>query len=378
MGAQPGVREHRAWLQAAGRRWEVSSGQAMLSATRESSHFSCSFPLHKDGAEEAFAFPDSLDAEVIIRSGFADETLVSGEIDSADFDYDSGIISVRGRCKSAKLHQTLTAEKFINQTPDQIVKKLIEKAGLQGDISEEALKAGREWNKDWVRLTDNVSVASVIHKMAEFMGCRWWVDGRGKFHMKRAGESDGTYSVFYEKPAGGPARSDQLTIRVHRNYQASKSIEVNFRSWRQLEKRAYESKKTAPGIGGTTTYEYETPGLTQQHLDRFARSRLAEHVRHEIGLTISGPGDTSCVAGMDLELRGTAFAQKFEIDQVNHSFGMGGHRMTIGATNARKGRSEDGGAGGGGGGFGADVPTPPTRPPDLNGVPLPPSRPAGL
>jgi hypothetical protein len=33
--------------------------------------------------------------------------------------------------------------------------------------------------QDFVRLSDNVSFAYVIHKLAEFDGARWWVDANG-------------------------------------------------------------------------------------------------------------------------------------------------------------------------------------------------------
>jgi hypothetical protein len=44
-------------------------------------------------------------------------------------------------------------------------------------------------------------------------------------------------------------------------------------------------------------------------------------------------------AGMGLSLNGTTFDQVFDIDSVQHEFGMSGHRTHIIARSAKKGRS---------------------------------------
>lgn len=290
-----------------------------------------------NGAEQMLANADSLDAKVVVNG----QTLLTGELDSADFDYEGRSINVHGRCKSAALHAVKSSEKWLNKKPNEIIEDLAKRAGLQADIATEALKAGRKWGDDWVKLTDGVSYASAIHKLCDFMGARWWVDADGKLNVKGEDDSAGTYTISYQEPSGGPARSDALSIRIHRNYQAGKNIEVLVKSWNQKEKKVYESKKkVGGGVGGDAKFEYHIAGLTQEHADKHAKSKAKEHARHELQLTARCAGDPSCVAGMKLTLRGDIpFAQDFDIDDVRHQFGMHGYTMTISARSAKSGRS---------------------------------------
>lgn len=372
MAIASGVRQHAAWLEAAGQRWPLEHGHASLAATRESSSFHGGFPMSLSGAEDAFANADSLDASIIVMAGSGETTLVKGELDTAEFDYDTRVIRFSGRCKSTKLHTELTNEKFLNQNPDQIIQKLAQRAGLSANVSEMSLKAGRIWNQDWVKITDNVTLAAAIHKLTEFMGARWWVDANGVLQVKGVGDTSGVYTINYQEMAG-IIQSDALGLRVRRNYQAGKDIEVTVQSWNQKEAKAYTSKKTIKGKGGTAKYNYTINGLTQKHVDKHASARAVDHAKHELALMAHLVGDPSCVAGMGLQLTGTAFAQMFEIDQVDHEFGMRGYRMSVTARNFGQNRdlSEV-----------QDVPLPPKRPQGLGGgnggVPIPPRRPAGV
>lgn len=76
-------------------------------------------------------------------------------------------------------------------------------------------------------------------------------------------------------------------------------------------------------------YEYHIPNLDEDHAEQYAKSKAKEHARHRVQVTVECVGDTACRPGMQLNLMGTAFSGTYDIDTVDHQFGMGGHMMTI-------------------------------------------------
>ena len=65
------------------------------------------------------------------------------------------------------------SQKFQNMTGFQIVQQLAGQAGLFVSASGSSLLAGKIVNQDYIRLADNISIAAVIHRLAEFDGARW-------------------------------------------------------------------------------------------------------------------------------------------------------------------------------------------------------------
>lgn len=244
MAITSGVRSHQAWIEAGGQRWLVLEGSASLNATQESSTFSCTIPMSLDGAEYAFATPEGMDARVIVSDGGAEATLITGYMDKATFDYMRRTIQISGRCKSSKLHEAKVSDSWVNKKPGDIIEDVAQQAGL--DVNVEAkgkLKAGRTWDQDWVKLADNVSPSSVISKMCELLGARWWVDSDGQMHVADKA-TGGSYSVFYQY--GTPIISDAIHLSVSKNYVASQDIEVTVKSWHQKKQKVIEKKAKVP------------------------------------------------------------------------------------------------------------------------------------
>lgn len=340
MAISSGVRQHAGWLEVGGQRWLAQSGTVHLASTRESSSFSVKIPMSLPGALDFFASPDSTDAKVIVLAGFTEQTLFTGEMDNCEFGFVNRMLHVTGRCKSVKLHQKKTSDKWQNKQPGDIIQDLAQRAGLNAEIGACSLKAGRRWNQDWVKLTDTVGFSAAIHKLSEFMGMRWWVDANGMLHVQPDGSGAGTYTVFYDDSMQ-PIQSDALRLSVRKNYEAGKTTTVSVKSWNQKKKKIYSAEKTAKGQAGDLRLEQHVAGLDQDHTDQWAKSKLNDHIRHELGISIECVGDPACVAGMQLQLIGTPFAQTYEIDEVQHSFGMGGYRMTISARNPKEGRTAE-------------------------------------
>ena len=190
---------------------------------------------------------------------------------------------------------------------------------------------------DWSKLTDNISFMTVIHKAAEFMGARWWVDAKGVLHVKSTDNPQSFYTINYAP--GGIKNADCLALSITRNIQAGKPCKVSVKSFHAGQKKTYVGSYSIGGAGETVEYNYHLPGHSQDHADRHARSIAATHARHELQLSATLAGDPMIDVAMKLRLSGTPFAQGFDMDSVRHTFGMGGHEMQISARSAKEGRS---------------------------------------
>jgi len=337
MAISQAVRAHAAWVTVNGQKFLLKSGSATQTAAKKSSTFSGDLPMDLPGAMALFTTLGENSTTISVMSGNGEVTLLEGEIDNVQFGFIEGVINFSGRDKSAKLHATKSSEKFINQKNSDVVKTLAQRVGLSADVDESKLNAGKMVQIDWTKLTDGLSFASIIHKIAEMEGCRWWVS-KGTLHFKNSDSDAAAYPIVY---VPGPTKSaDFLKLVISRNVQAGKTVKVKVSSWNTRKKQAFIATSTVEGVGGTTEYNYHVPGLTQDHAFQHAKSKAFEHCKHEFHLTVDCAGDVNIDVSMKLRLRGTIyFDQDYDMENVVHHFGMGGHRMCITSKGPKKGRS---------------------------------------
>jgi hypothetical protein len=182
MAITSGAGPHAAWLTVDGSTIPIEHGEVSQSAKRKSSSFRAAVPLSYPGAAAALANLGDNNATITVMTRGQTATLITGEVDLTDFDFIARVINVSGRDKSAKLHDNKTSEKWLNKMPSDIVQDLIGRIGLSGNVTSSSLMAGKQLQQDYVKLSDNVSFAYVIHKLAELDGARWWVDQNGNFN----------------------------------------------------------------------------------------------------------------------------------------------------------------------------------------------------
>lgn len=342
MAITSGTGPHFAFLNVAGLSLPIEHGSVNQHSKRKSSTFSGALPMSYPGAAEGLSNLGDNTATITVSTRGMTGTLITGEIDVVEYDFIGRTIKFSGRDVSAKLHDQKSAEKHINKMPSEIVSELVGKAGLSvGNVTASSLKAGKMLEQDFVHLSDGVSYAYVIHKLSQLDGARWWVDPQGQFHYMPIGTSIGSYSIQVNQDMQ-PISSDCLELRVSRNIQAGKTISTTVKSWHQKKKQTFSHTATSPGNGGPKEYAYEIPNSDMDHVSKHAKSRGDEKSRHEFTVTATVVGDPSVQAGMSLSLSGTNFFdQSFDIDTVQHDFGMPGHLTHITARSAKQGRSSE-------------------------------------
>jgi hypothetical protein len=339
MAVTSGVGPHAAWLTVDGSTFPIEHGDVSQEAKRKSGSFRCSIPLSFAGAAATLANLGDNNAVVTVMTRGETATLITGEVDLTDFDFIGRVIHVSGRDKSAKLHDNKTSEKWVNKKPSDIVQDLIGRVGLSGNVMASALLAGKQLQQDYVHLSDNVSFAYIIHKLAQFDGARWWVDPNGNFNYVPINTPQGIYSIEINQDVE-PISSDCIVLRVQRNVQAGKTIQATVKAWHPKKKQVFQYQSNVEGNGGPLAFNYHIPALLQDHVTKHAQSQANEKARHELTVRASFVGDPSVSAGMGLQLTGTDFFdQIYDIDTVHHEFGMSGHTTSITARSAKQGRS---------------------------------------
>jgi hypothetical protein len=172
MAITSGVRAPRAQVMIGGQSFGVLSATVNQEATRRSSTMSASCALNSFLGGDAFFAGLSDNSGAISIDGV---TLVSGEWDAWRIGYGETIVQMSGRDSSISLHERKSSEKFNNQTRSDIVNTVAQRNNLQAQVDSLPLLAGKLFQIDWAKLTDGVSDAAIIHKLAELSGARWWV-----------------------------------------------------------------------------------------------------------------------------------------------------------------------------------------------------------
>jgi hypothetical protein len=335
-----GAGPHFSWLSVGGATFPIEHGSVEQHKTRKTSTFSAAIPLSYPGAEATLASLGDNDATIIVQTRGVTATLFTGEADTTEFDYVGRVIRITGRDKSAKLHENKTSEKWQNKKGSEIVQDLAGRVGLSVQADGSTLLAGKQLEKDYVRLSDSISFAAVIDKLAQFDGARWWVDQNGTMQYRIGNSPTGTYTLNYTPPTAGYMTADFMVLKIRRNIQAGKTTKVKVKSWHPKKKEVFEYESNVEGNGGPINHSYHIPNLLKDHVQQYAKSRANELTRHELTLHATVAGDPTVNVAMSLQLNGTGYwDQTYEMDTVHHEFGMSGHRTSITARAGKGGRS---------------------------------------
>lgn len=341
MAILSGYGPHAAWLSVGGGNWPIEQGGTSQSAERKTSSFRGVIPMAWPGARSFFRGVDSgTEAKITVMTRGQFSTLLTGALDVVNFDYIPGrLIQFSGRDKSSQLHEKTTSEKWVNKKPSDIVQDLVARAGIDvGALNASPVQAGKQLQQDYVKLSENSTFAHVIHEMARLDGARWWIDPNGQFHYVLYGNPQGTYSVTIRQDQE-PISADCIELKIQHNLQAARPHAVTVKGWHPKKRQIFSYTSNVEGVGPQRAWNYQVPTLTDERARKHAKSEATEKARHEFVVTATVVGDPSVQAGMGLQVNGTDFDQVFDIDTVQHAFGMSGHRTHLLARSPKQGRS---------------------------------------
>jgi len=340
-----GVRPVVGYLVVNGAIIPVLQAECQQTANNQSGHFNATVAvdaLPAGADEDYFANTSPIQAAIAVstQAGGQPTTLIQGSIDTTDFDAETRLFHVNGNDATAPLHRQKSSEKFLNQQPQDIITTVAQRVGLTAAADSLGLFAGKIMQIDFAKMTEDISLGSIVHKMTEFMGANWYLDPATQvMHVRLASSaSSGGYTITYSP--GPPISGNFLTMRITRKVPLSGNVAVTVKGWHTKRKQVIQSTKTMSGQGsGTLTYQYHVPNVEQDHADQHAAAKLANHTRHELSVSVECVGDETIDISKPLILSGTKYDQSYDIDTINHVIGDRGYTMMIQAKSAKSGRS---------------------------------------
>jgi phage protein D len=349
MAIASGVRAPRAWLSLNGAKILCESASVTLNATRASSRFEADVPmdllLANGWTIASLASIKEIQGSIYISNDVNSDSsgvqMISGPIDDIYVNFPEQTVSIHGCDVSRNMHNNLNTTQYLNQTSSQIASTIAGKYGLSLFGSSSGM-VGKLYTKDFVKLFDGESDWTAIQHLAEIEGYVAYIQG-STIYFQSPGQG-GSYSVNYQPPTpGSPASGDFLSIQLHVNLNLGGTVQSTASALEPRQNMNVTATATCSGNGGNTLkYDCRSANMTQDQVQKLARSYVFMSVRHEMEIEAELVGDTSLLAGMSLQISGTQsqFDNSYPIDCVHHEVnGEVGYTMHVQARNMAPGRT---------------------------------------
>ncbi len=276
-------------------------------------------------------------------------TLISGEVDSLDYDFATGAVSVSGRDFVAAMIEAKTQESFANQTSSEVVQTIAARHNLTAAVVPTTTLVGTFYQDDHTRQTLGQFARAqtewdVLTYLAQHEGFDLWVQGRTIYFQPQATQGAPDFTVAVTTGANGVRVANVEHLRGSRALTLAKDIQVEVHSWNSRQARGFT--KSARSVGakvaaiqpasnqvGTTTqrYVFVRPNLTEDQALQLAQSMLEQLGRHERTLDIEMPGELVMSPRSQIAVTGTgtSFDQSYWVDSIHRQVSMGGFRQSV-------------------------------------------------
>lgn len=333
------MRTPRAFVVVNGTAMIPMSVDVSMSKTHKSDTFHCEIPFGAlpPGMDEAFwSTANNISVQVQIETDAysGPVQIFDGKVDQVQHEFDTRVLKVQGRDKTAALIDTTSTEKFTNQQPDQIVQTICGRHGITANTDSVSSKAGKIFQLDYAKLTQRESEWNVIQRLADRFGMTAYMTG-GQVYWKKYPEQLPVVNVTYVPPTPASyANGNFMRLRTARNLILGRPVHVKVQSWNHKEKKLYQTEKVENGSGDPLIYNYQEPSMTGDQVDKLATKRLSENTSHELSFELEMPGDPTVTPRFMMQLSGTgtAYDATHQIKTVEHQISQQrGYTMTISA-----------------------------------------------
>ena len=339
------VRFPRCWLSIGGARIACLDAKVLRQAQRSADTFTATLSITetaKFGFDIAkWADFEPADASIIMSTTEGDErTMITGQIDQPTIQAFGNTVTVQGRDKSTKLIEKKINQKKLNKKSTEIVGDLAKDAGLKAQTKGSDDNAGKSYIEDTAHLIADKSAFAAISGLAEREGFRWYVDG-DTLYFEPDENQDGLRDNFTPPKPGEPATGSILDLTLGRNMNAARPHKVTVKSWHSRDKKLYSHTAESDGVGDPISYEHHHNGHKEKQIEKIAKSRLKNAIRHELTVGVRRVGDLSYDVRKKWTLSGTGtiYDQAYDIDQISFDMSWGqGFTMTFNCNSAKKGR----------------------------------------
>lgn len=275
---------------------------------------------------------------------------IYGQVDDVTLDPVSRTIEVSGRDLTAQMIDTKTTEKWQNLTSSQIAAKIAAAHNLTPVVTATSIKAGKYYEIDHARMTDQRSEWDLLTALAHEEGFVVFVRGKSLYFQPKPDPNSAPYLLHWQEPeeAGQPPKFNGTSLLFARNLTLAKDVIVQVRSWNVKNKKGYtktaqatHNKNTvlagaAQPVGEAQVYSYTIPNLTPEQALKKAQAILKEITAHEVRVDVEMPADNILDVTTILQVIGTetALDQIYYPDSIKRKMNEDeGYTMTVLAKN---------------------------------------------
>ncbi|GBD57468.1 hypothetical protein [Gluconobacter wancherniae] len=218
------------------------------------------------------------------------ERFFDGQVDHVQYFPDKGLLEIECRDALAFLMDLRVQDSWINHTGEELLRVLIEAAGLTAQIDfppeSASIMTGQFWQIEHKRLSllshhRFQTAADVAFMISRDAGCDLYADGK-TIVCSPVLSSDGNQAIVHD------VRGTVLSRSFGRDLQADRGFVVHVASWDSRQRSATEIYYDGNSFSSTgpqdqrSVHGFRLPGRRLEDLKRFAvgkYARIAAHVR---------------------------------------------------------------------------------------------------
>ena len=267
--------------------------------------------------------------------------MFEGIVDHVSFDPGNTTLQIMGRDNLAKLMDLRVMDGWLNKTGPELVKTMIETAGLTANVTLPGGYEGQYWQIEHKRQSSAAqhrfqTAYDLARYIANGSNCDLYADGQTIVCAPYPKSSDSS-AVIHQLPYtdagdGTPVQANVRSIMLERDYQIAKGVEVHCISWDSKQRIKAEVYFSATGgskkkaLDNGTLHSFRFPGLKQDMLLAKAQMLYKQIVAHERTVALSIPGMLTLAPRQFFRLHGTGttWDGTIDVDAVQTDFTTGG------------------------------------------------------
>ncbi len=224
--------------------------------------------------------------------GVSFQQVISGNVDSQEYDPIANEINAMGRDLAASLCDTRILGTYRNQTASEIVETFAAAHGLQADITATSALVGRYYGNDYDAIVSGnfakaTSEWDLLCRLGSIEGVVPYVAGK-TLYFNPPPNSPLVFPIQFSSNPAGALVANVTDLRLERHMDLACDVAVTVRSWHSRSKRTFtatvRSQAERFGVSGgipVTRYLVVIPNLTQAQCLAKAQQLALEYARHE-------------------------------------------------------------------------------------------------
>ena len=282
---------------------------------------------------------DSLDVEIdfgFLPQGAAEGDLnwtpmIVGGVDRAGLDQVSGLVSIDGRDRAARLIDMPLQQASLNHTSSELATTLANACGLSADVDATSGLVGQYYQIQHTKaafgaFSRHANGWDLLAELASLEGYDLWVDGTTLHFKQAADRSSDIFDITYMVPEAGSA-SPKLSIShlsMERMIGLSGPVQVTVASWNSRQRRQVSSVFPTTADAAAKQFLVLKPNLLADQADVLAQTTYSQLRAHQRVIRGLMAGDLSLTTRNRAILvgTGTGWDGVYTLDQIERQISL--------------------------------------------------------